>query len=211
MLVVMKFGGSSLADVSLIENAAGQIRDMAASGARVVVALSAMGKTTNDLLALADSVNPKASRRELDMLLSIGEQQSVALMAMALQKMGLQAISLNARQAGISASSIHFNARIKNIDTYRINSELDRGQVVIVAGFQGVNRHDDVVTLGRGSGDVTAVALAAALNADECRIYTDVDGIFTADPRIVPDAKRLAVIGYDEMIEMAALGAKVLQ
>ena len=180
------------------------------AGHDVVVVLSAMGKTTDELIALANSVNPKAKQREMDMLLTTGEQVSVSLMAMALQAMDVPAVSLNAFQVRMHSTSRYGNARFKRVDTERIQHELDSRKIVIVTGFQGVNKYDDITTLGRGGSDTTAVALAAVLHADKCEIYTDVDGIYTADPRIVKNARKLDAISYDEMLELASLGAKVL-
>ena len=179
-------------------------------GHDVVVVLSAMGKTTDELLAKARDINPGAPKRELDMLLTTGEQVSVSMMAIAMHAMGVPAISLNAYQAKMACTSRYGNARFKRINTERILNELDARKIVIVTGFQGVNKHDDYATLGRGGSDTTAVALAAALHADKCEIYTDVDGVFTADPRIVPNARKLEEITYDEMLELATSGAKVL-
>jgi len=210
MLIVKKFGGSSLATNELIANAARIIVDTHKQGHQVICTLSARGDETDELMALADSVNPKASMRERDMLLATGEQVSIALVAMAIEQLGAPVVSLTAQQAGIASTRSHSNARVKNINKTRIESELERGKIVLVAGFQGINRFEDITTLGRGSGDVTAVALAAAFNAEQCRKYTDSDGIYTADPRIVENARKLAEIGYEEMIEMAALGANVL-
>ena len=210
MLVVKKFGGSSVADKERIFNVAERVREEYHAGNEVVVVLSAMGKTTNELIEQARNINPRASRRELDMLLTCGEQMSVALMAMALQSMGVPAISLNAWQVAMHTSSAYGNARLKKIDTERIQAELESGKVVVITGFQGINKYDDYTTLGRGGSDTTAVALAAALHADACEIYTDVEGVYTADPRIVPNARKLEEITYDEMLEMASLGAKVL-
>ena len=210
MLIVQKFGGSSVANAERIENVANRIAESYNSGNQVVVVLSAQGDTTDDLVEKAGEINAKPSKRELDMLLSTGEQQSIALMAMALHKLGLPAISLNAFQAGIYSSSAFGNARIKKIKTDRIQQELDKNSIVIVAGFQGYNRYNDITTLGRGGSDTTAVALAASLHADLCEIYTDVDGVYTADPRLCKNAYKLSEISYDEMLELASLGAKVL-
>ena len=179
-------------------------------GNDVVVVLSAMGKQTDVLLDMANDINPKASKRELDMLLTTGEQTSVALMAMAMQSLNVPAISLNAFQVAMHTTSVAGNARLKKIDTERIQHELEQRKIVIVTGFQGISQYDDYTTLGRGGSDTTAVALAAALRADACEIYTDVDGVYTADPRIVKDAKKLDEITYDEMLELASLGAGVL-
>ena len=175
-----------------------------------MVVLSAQGKTTDGLIAKAKEINAKPSRREMDMLLSTGEQQSVALMAMAISAIGGRAVSLNAAQVGIETTNTYSNARIRHINTERIENELDEGSIVLVTGFQGVNAIGDTTTLGRGGSDTSAVALAAALNADMCEIYTDVEGVYTADPRVVPDAVKLDEISYDEMLELASLGAKVL-
>ncbi|WP_370782011.1 aspartate kinase [Eubacterium ventriosum] len=210
MLIVQKFGGSSVANAERVFNVAKRIIETYDKGNDVVVVLSAQGDTTDDLLAKAAEINENASKRELDMLLSTGEQQSVALMAMAIQKLGRNAISLNAAQVGIESTSTYSNAKIKRICTERIQNELDRKNIVIVTGFQGINKYDDVTTLGRGGSDTSAVALASVLHADLCEIYTDVDGVYTADPRIVKDAQKLNEISYDEMLELASLGAKVL-
>ena len=176
----------------------------------MIVVLSAQGDTTDDLIAKAEEINPHASKREMDMLLSTGEQISVALCAMALEAMGLPCISLAAWQVGIQSTSVHSDARIKKIDTERIQSELDQHRIVIVTGFQGLNKYEDITTLGRGGSDTSAVALAAAFRADLCQIYTDVDGVYTTDPRIVPSARKLDEITYDEMLELASQGAQVL-
>ena len=210
MLVVQKFGGSSVANAERIFNVAGRIAETYDNGNSVVVILSAQGDTTDELIEKAHEINPNPSKREMDMLLSTGEQQSVALMAMALQKMGYNAISLNAAQVGIATTSVYSNAKIKSIAKERILSELENKKIVIVTGFQGINKFDDVTTLGRGGSDTSAVAIAAALKADLCEIYTDVDGVYTADPRIVKNARKLDEIGYSEMAELASLGAKVL-
>ena len=210
MLIVKKFGGSSVANKERIFNVARRCIEDYKKGHDVVVVLSAMGKTTDELLAKAREINPNAPKRELDMLLTTGEQVSVSLMAMAMHALGVPAISLNAYQAKMSSTSRYGNARFKRINSERILNELDARKIVIITGFQGVNKHDDYTTLGRGGSDTTAVALAAALHADKCEIYTDVDGVFTADPRIVPDARKLDEITYDEMLELATSGAKVL-
>ncbi len=199
-----------MANAERIFNVADRCIEDYKKGNKVVVVLSAMGDTTDDLLELAASINPDAPKRELDMLLATGEQTSVALMAMAMAKRGVPAISLNAFQVAMHTTSTYGNAKFKRIDSERITNELDAGKIVIVTGFQGINRMDDVTTLGRGGSDTTAVALAAALRADECEIYTDVDGVYTADPRIVPGARKIEEISYDEMLELATLGAKVL-
>ncbi|HWT75686.1 MAG TPA: aspartate kinase [Mobilitalea sp.] len=210
MLIVKKFGGTSVADKERIFNVARRIAEEYKNGNEVVVVLSAMGKQTDILLAQAKDINPNASKREIDMLLVTGEQVSVALMAMALDSLGIPAVSLNAYQVAMHTTSVYGNARLKRIDTERIRNELENKRVVIVTGFQGVNKQDDYTTLGRGGSDTTAVALAAALHADACEIYTDVDGVFTADPRIVKNARKLDEITYDEMLELASLGAGVL-
>lgn len=210
MLVVKKFGGTSVANKERIFNVAKRCIEDYQKGNDVVVVLSAMGKQTDVLLEMANDINPKASKRELDMLLTTGEQTSVALMAMAMQSLNVPAISLNAFQVAMHTSSVAGNARLKKIDTERIQHELEQKKIVIVTGFQGVSQYDDYTTLGRGGSDTTAVALAAALRADSCEIYTDVDGVYTADPRIVKDAKKLDEITYDEMLELASLGAGVL-
>ena len=209
-LIVQKFGGSSVADKEKLFNVAGIISDAYRSGDRVVVVVSAQGDTTDDLLAKAAEISDSPSKRELDMLLSTGEQISASLLAIALGTMRIPVVSLNAWQVGISSDSNYSNAKIKKIDTERLLRELDGGKVVIVTGFQGINKFDDVTTLGRGGSDTTAVALAAVLKADRCQIYTDVDGVYTADPRKVPTAKKLKEISYDEMLELASLGAQVL-
>ncbi len=210
MIIVQKFGGSSVANAERIQNVAARIAETFRAGNKVVVVLSAQGDTTDDLLEKAKEINPDASKREIDMLISTGEQQSIALMAMALQKLGLSAVSLIAGQAGIYSSSTYSNALIKSIDTERITNELEKNNIVVVAGFQGLNKYGDITTLGRGASDTTAVALSAVLNAEMCEIYTDVDGVYTADPRVVKTARKLDEITYDEMLELASLGAKVL-
>lgn len=210
MLIVKKFGGTSVANKERIYNVARRCIEDYKKGHSVVVVLSAMGDTTDDLLALANDINPNANKRELDMLLTTGEQVSVSLMAMAMHAMDVPAVSLNAFQVGMNCTSRYGNARFKRIDTDRINHELDSRKIVIVTGFQGITKYDDYATLGRGGSDTTAVALAAVLHADLCEIYTDVDGVYTADPRIVPNARKLPEITYDEMLELATAGAKVL-
>ena len=210
MLIVKKFGGTSVADKDRIFNVAKRcIRDDEA-GNDVVVVLSAMGKYTDELIAKAKDINPNPPKREMDMLFTIGEQMSVSLMAMAMAQLGVRAVSLNAFQVPMRTTSAYGNARLKKIDTERIRRELDDRKIVIVTGFQGVNKYDDYTTLGRGGSDTTAVALAAVLHADACEIYTDVDGVYTADPRLVPTARKLESISYDEMLDLAALGAGVL-
>ena len=210
MLIVKKFGGSSVADKERIFNVAKRCIEDYEAGNDVVVVLSAMGKTTDHLIEMAHDINPKASKREMDMLLATGEQTSVALMSMAMQALGVSAVSLNAFQVIMHTTSAYSNAKFKRIDTERIFNELEQRKIVIITGFQGVNKYDDITTLGRGGSDTTAVALAAALHADACEIYTDVEGVYTADPRVVPNAKKMKEITYDEMLELATLGAKVL-
>lgn len=210
MLIVKKFGGSSVANKERIFNVAKRCIEDWQKGNDVVVVLSAMGDTTDELLAKATDINPRATKRELDMLLTTGEQVSVSLMAMAMQSMGVPAISLNAFQISMQSTSKYGNARFKRIDTERITHELENRKIVIVTGFQGINKYDDYTTLGRGGSDTTAVALAAVLHADVCEIFTDVDGVYTADPRVVKNARKLEAVTYDEMLEFATLGAKVL-
>jgi len=209
-LIVQKFGGSSVADAQKVENVARRVTDTYKEGNSVVVVVSAQGDTTDDFLDKAAEINNGPSKREMDVLLSAGEQISMALLAMAIEKLGYPVISLTGWQAGIKTTSNYSAARIRTIDTERLERELDMKRIVIVAGFQGINKYDDITTLGRGGSDTTAVALAAALHADKCEIYTDVDGVYTADPRIVPTAKKLADVSYDEMLELASLGANVL-
>jgi len=209
-LIVQKFGGSSVKDAAHIKNVAGIIADTYLQGNDVMVVLSAQGDTTDDLIEKAHEINPTPSKREMDMLLSTGEQISVSLCCMALQSMGLPCVSLNAWQVGIHTSNVHSDARIKKIDTERVRAELDQHRIVIVTGFQGINRGGDITTLGRGGSDTSAVALAAAFRADLCQIYTDVDGVYTTDPRIVSNARKLEEITYDEMLELASQGAQVL-
>ena len=210
MLIVKKFGGTSVANKERIFNVANRCIEEYRKGNDVVVVLSAMGKYTDELITMARDVNEKPPKREMDMLFTIGEQMSVALMAMAMDKLGVPAVSLNAFQVSMHTTSSHGNARLKRIDTERIRRELDSKKIVIVTGFQGVDKYDDYTTLGRGGSDTTAVALAAALHADACEIYTDVDGVYTADPRKVPKARKLKEITYDEMLDLATLGAGVL-
>ncbi len=210
MLFVKKFGGSSVADKERIFNVAKRCIEDYRQGHDVVVVLSAMGDTTDELLAKAEEINPRAAKREMDMLLTTGEQVSVSLMAMAIQSLGVPAISLNAFQVSMQSTSKYGNARFKRIDTDRILHELESRKIVIVTGFQGVNKYDDYTTLGRGGSDTTAVALASVLHADVCEIFTDVEGVYTADPRVVKNARKLKAITYDEMLELATLGAKVL-
>ncbi len=210
MLIVQKFGGSSVADAEKIRRVAGIIADTFCEGHDVIVVLSAQGDTTDELLEKAAEINDKPSKRELDMLLSTGEQASIALMAMALEKLGLPVVSLTGWQIGMLTDSNYGNAHIKKINPERLRRELDKRRIVLVAGFQGINRYDDITTLGRGGSDTSAVAIAAALHADACHIYTDVEGVYTADPRKVEGARKLEEITYDEMLELASLGAQVL-
>ena len=210
MLIVKKFGGTSVGDQERIMNVARRCAEEYSKGNDVVVVLSAMGKTTDILLKTAREINPKAPKRELDMLMTTGEQTSVALMAIALDSLGIPAVSLNAFQVRMETTSVYGNARLKKIDKERILHDLASRKIVIVTGFQGVIRYEDYTTLGRGGSDTTAVALAAALQADASEIYTDVDGVYTADPRIVPKARKLEEITYDEMLDLATLGAGVL-
>lgn len=209
-LIVQKYGGTSVKDAERVMNVARRITDAYKAGNNVVVAVSAQGDTTDDLIEKAKEINPNASKREMDMLLSTGEQISISLLAMAIEKIGCPVISLTGWQAGVKTDAKYGAARISTIDTERLQAELDKKNIVIVAGFQGINKYDDITTLGRGGSDTSAVALAAALHADVCEIYTDVDGVYTADPRIVKDAKKLDEITYDEMLELASLGAGVL-
>jgi aspartate kinase len=209
-LIVQKYGGSSVADAEKIRNVARRIVDTREKGNEVVVVVSAMGNTTDELIQLAKQINPKPQERELDVLLSTGEIVSSTLLAMALHSMGYKAVSLSGAQAGIETDVNHSKARILRIEPKRIVKELETGNIVIVAGFQGITKDMDITTLGRGGSDTTAVALAAALKAQICQIYTDVEGIFTADPRLVPEAHRLEEIGYEEMLELATYGAKVM-
>lgn len=209
-LIVQKFGGSSVADAERVNNVAGIVTDTYKEGNDVIVVVSAQGDTTDDLIAKAQEINPRASKREMDMLLTAGEQISISLLAMAIEKIGCPVVSYLGWQAGFHTSSNYGSARIKTIKADRVKASIDKHQIVIVAGFQGLNKYDDLTTLGRGGSDTSAVALAAALHADKCQIFTDVEGVFTADPRKVPHAKKLAEITYDEMLELATLGAQVL-
>lgn len=210
MLIVKKFGGTSVGDKKRMFNVANRCIEEYKKGNDVVVVLSAMGKYTDELIRMAHEMDEKPPKREMDMLLTIGEQMSVSLMAMVMHKLGVPAVSLNAFQVTMHTTSSHQNARLKRIDTERIRRELDARRIVIVTGFQGVDKYDDYTTLGRGGSDTTAVALAAALHADACEIYTDVDGVYTADPRKVPKARKLKEITYDEMLDLATSGAGVL-
>jgi len=210
-LVVQKYGGSSVANPERITRVAQRVVETKRAGADVVVVVSALGDTTDELLQLASQVSRDPAERELDMLMATGEQVSVALLAMAIHELGEDAVSFTGAQVGILTDGTHTNARLVDINTQRIVQELARSRIVIIAGFQGANLNQDITTLGRGGSDLTAVALAKALQADACEIFTDVEGIYTADPRIVPQARKLAAISYDEMLEMASLGAQVMQ
>ena len=210
MLVVQKFGGSSVKDAEHVMNVARIVTDTYKQGNDVVVVVSAQGDTTDDLIEKARELNPRASKREMDMLMSAGEQISISLLAMAIDALGYPAISLLGWQAGFETNTKYSAARIKRVNPERIRAELDKKRIVIVAGFQGLNRFDDITTLGRGGSDTSAVAIAAAMRADLCQIYTDVDGVYTADPRKVPGAQKLDEITYNEMLELATSGAQVL-
>ncbi|MEG0541666.1 MAG: aspartate kinase [Angelakisella sp.] len=209
-LIVQKFGGSSVANAERIMNVANIVTGAYNKGNSMVVVVSAQGDTTDDLIEKAKEINPKASKREMDVLLSTGEQISIALLAMAIEKLGCPVKSLTGWQAGFQTDSSHGNSRISRINKERLVNELDKGNIVIVAGFQGLNRYDDITTLGRGGSDTSAVAIAAVLGADLCQIYTDVDGVYTTDPRMVSNAQKLDVISFDEMLELSSLGAQVL-
>lgn len=209
-LIVQKFGGSSVANAERVFNVADIITSTYKEGNNVIVVVSAQGDTTDDLIEKAKEINPNASKREMDMLLATGEQISISLLAMAIEKLGFPVVSLTGWQAGMMTDSNYGNSRIRKINAERVQRELDKRNIVIVAGFQGVNRYDDITTLGRGGSDTSAVALSAACHADLCEIYTDVDGVYTTDPRIVPDAVKLDEISFDEMLELASLGANVL-
>ena len=210
MLIVQKFGGSSVADAERVFNVARIVTDTYKEGNDVVVVVSAQGDTTDDLIEKAMEINPEGSKREMDMLLSAGEQISISLLAMAIEKLGFPVISLLGWQAGFQTSSVYSAARIKRVNTERIRAALDKRRIVVVAGFQGVNRYEDITTLGRGGSDTSAVAIAASMHADLCQIFTDVEGVYTADPRKIPAAGKLEEITYDEMLELATLGAQVL-
>ena len=209
-LIVQKFGGSSVANAERVMNVASIVTDTFAKGNDVVVVVSAQGDTTDDLIEKALEINPNASKREKDMLLAAGEQISISLLAMAIEKLGYHAVSLLGWQAGFETTSAHTSARIKRVDASRIRRELDKKNIVIVAGFQGLSKYGDITTLGRGGSDTSAVAIASAMHADLCQIYTDVEGVYTADPRKVENAQKLDEISYDEMLELATLGAQVL-
>lgn len=208
--IVQKFGGSSVANAERVMNVAQRVVDTYRQGNQVVVVLSAQGDTTDELIEKAMEINEKPSKREMDMLLSTGEQISISLLSMAIAKLGYQAVSLIGQQVGIQTDCTHTHARIEKIEGERVRAELNAGKIVIIAGFQGMNKNGDITTLGRGGSDTTAVALAAALQADFCEIYTDVDGVYTADPRIVSDARKLNDVSFDEMLELSSLGARVL-
>ena len=210
MLIVKKFGGTSVANKERIFNVARRCIEDYKKGNDVVVVLSAMGKYTDELITMAKDINDKPPKREMDMLFTIGEQMSVALMSMAMDSLGVPAVSLNAFQVAMHTTSAHGSARLKKIDAARIRRELDNRRIVVVTGFQGIDKYNDYTTLGRGGSDTTAVAIAAALHADACEIYTDVDGVYTADPRKVSNARKLKEITYDEMLDLATLGAGVL-
>ncbi|MCI9415112.1 MAG: aspartate kinase [Clostridiales bacterium] len=210
LLIVQKFGGSSVADAERVFNVARVVTDTYRQGNDVVVVVSAQGDTTDDLIAKANEINPDGSKREMDMLLSAGEQISISLLAMAIEKLGFPVVSLLGWQAGFQTTSVYSAARIKRIHTDRIRAALDKRRIVVVAGFQGLNRYEDITTLGRGGSDTSAVAIAASMHADLCQIYTDVEGVYTADPRRIPAARKLDEITYDEMLELATLGAQVL-
>ena len=209
-LIVQKFGGSSVANAERVMNVARIVTDTYKEGNNVIVVVSAQGDTTDDLIEKANEINPKASKREMDMLLSAGEQISISLLAMAIESLGYSAISLLGWQAGFETDSAYSSARIRKVNTERLQAEIDKKKIVIVAGFQGLNKYDDITTLGRGGSDTSAVAIAAAMHADRCQIFTDVTGVFTADPRKVENTQKLADITYDEMLEFATLGAQVL-
>lgn len=210
-LFVQKYGGSSVADAECMRRVAGRIRDARRTGNQVVVVVSAMGDTTDELIALAKQVNPEPNEREIDSLMATGEMASSAILTMALHALGVKAISMTGQQAGIRVDATHLKAKIQAINPKRIQRHLEQGYVVVVAGFQGMNPSEDIATLGRGGSDTTAVALAAALKADRCQILKDVDGVFTANPRVVPEARKLDEIAYEEMLELASCGAEVLQ
>ena len=209
--IVQKYGGTSVGDVDRIKNVAARIKAFRDEGNELVVVVSARSGVTNELIARAKSIHPNPPEREMDQLLSIGEQETIALTAMALQAIGVEAVSYTGAQAGIFTDKVHTKAKIKTIDAKPLEKDLSAGKVIIVAGFQGINDEGHITTLGRGGSDLTAIALAAAIRADKCEIYTDVDGVYTADPRVVKDARKLNEISYDEMLELASLGSKVMQ
>jgi aspartate kinase len=209
--IVQKYGGTSVGDVERIKKVAERIKSIRDQGNELVVVVSARAGVTNELIARAKAVCPQPSDRELDMLLSVGEQETIALTAMALHGLGVNAVSYTGAQAGIFTDKVHTKAKIQTINAKKLEADLKAGNVIIVAGFQGINEEGHITTLGRGGSDLTAIALAAAIKADKCEIYTDVDGVYTADPRVVPDARKLAEISYDEMLELASSGSKVMQ
>ena len=209
--IVQKYGGTSVGDVDRIKNVARRIKEIRDAGNELVVVVSARAGVTNELIARAKAVCPSPSEREMDQLLAIGEQETIALTAMALHGIGVEAVSYTGAQAGIFTDKVHTKAKIKTIDARPLEKDLAAGKVIIVAGFQGIDDDGHITTLGRGGSDLTAIALAAAIKADKCEIYTDVDGVYTADPRVVKDAKKLQEISYDEMLELASLGSKVMQ
>ena len=209
-LIVQKFGGSSVKDRECLFRVAKTVTDTYKAGNEVIVVVSAQGDTTDDLIEKAKEVNERASKREMDMLLSTGEQISIALLAMAIEKLGFPVVSLTGWQAGVGTDETYGDAHIRRLSMERVRRELDEGKVVLIAGFQGVSPGNDITTLGRGGSDTTAVAAAAALRADECRIYTDVEGVFTADPRLIPEARRLSAVDSEEMLRLASLGSQVL-
>ncbi|MBA7520987.1 Aspartokinase [subsurface metagenome] len=209
-IIVQKYGGSSVASIERVKRIAEKIVETAKDGGRVVVVVSAMGKTTDDLIKMAGQITSSPNERELDMLISTGEQVSIALLTMAIHALGWDAISFTGMQAGIVTNAVHTKAKVTAVNHKKLKSALEKGKIVIVAGFQGIDANGDITTLGRGGSDTTAIALAAQLEADKCEIYTDVEGVFTADPRIVRTARRIPVISYDEMAEMASLGARVM-
>lgn len=209
-LIVQKFGGSSVANAERVMNVARIVTDTYKEGNDVIVVVSAQGDTTDDLIAKGKEINPAGSKREMDMLMSAGEQISIALLAMAIEKLGYRVVSLLGWQAGFESSSVYGAARIKRINSDRLRTEIGQHRIVVVAGFQGLNKYEDVTTFGRGGSDTSAVAIAAAMHADKCQIYTDVDGVYTADPRKISNAVKLEEITYDEMLELATLGAQVL-
>lgn len=209
-LIVQKFGGTSVADNHHLFNVAKKVTDLHSKGHDVIVVVSAQGDTTDKLIKTARSINPNASKREMDVLLSTGEQISISLLCMAIEKFGFKAVSLTGWQAGFLTDSCHYSAKISKINTERIKKELAKKNIVVIAGFQGIDENEDITTLGRGGSDTSAVAVAAAVKADMCKIYTDVDGVYTADPRIVPAAKKISTISYDEMFALSNYGAQVL-
>lgn len=209
-IIVQKYGGSSVANIDKIKKVAKKIVQKAKEGKKIVIVVSAMGNTTDELIKMAQKISRSPSERELDMLISTGEQVSIALLAMAIHALGWKAISFTGMQAGIITNAVHTKAKVTTINQEKIKSALEEGKIVIVAGFQGIDANGDITTLGRGGSDTTAIALAAQLGASRCEIYTDVGGVYTADPRIIPSARRIANISYDEMAEMASLGAKVM-